>query len=114
MRCLAVPLLVLLFAGPLWADEGNTADGASSAAARLDAEALTLLETQLATLDAVLLVQEKRLEKFEDQMLLTTDPAELARLDGLATRLTEVLDELEYQRDALTEQVKTIRELIKE
>ena len=114
MRCLTVPLMVLLFVGSRWADDSNTADGASSPAARLDAEALALLETQLATLDAVLLVQEKRLEKFEDQMLLTTDPAELARLDGMATRLTEVLDELEYQRDALTEQVQSIRTLIKE
>ena len=80
----------------------------------LDAETFANLEQHLESLDLLIDQQTQRLGQLHDRMTVETDVTMQRQLDGLISRLTAVLDELEFQRDAMDEQITNLRQIIAE
>ena len=80
----------------------------------LDAETIAGLEQQLESLNLLIDQQTRRLGQLHDKMDVETDSTKQRQLDGLISRMTALLDELEFQRDTLEEQITNLRQFTAE
>ena len=81
---------------------------------RINAETFVNLEQHLESLDLLIDQQTQRLGQLHDRITVETDVTMQRQLDGLISRITAVLDELEFQRDAMDEQITNLRQIIAE
>ena len=80
----------------------------------LDAETIVGLEQHLESLNLLIDQQTQRLGQLHDMITVETDSTKLRQLDGLISRMTVLLDELEFQRDAMDEQITNLRQITAE